>query len=118
VCFSRTLEGQWRADRYRESTVPGRGVEIRHRLPPGGSQKSSLPRSRMVMLSNSTGQPERETGAVLMAGVRGDDRVILGDGSVEVNVVGECDIDDAVNALARVDPDGRGRVGLVEGDAW
>src|SRR6266545_2001570 len=60
--------------------------------------------------------PEREAGAVRPGGVGGDDGLVLGYGGVEVDVVGERDLDDPVNAVGCVCPDGAGRIGLVEGD--
>src|SRR6266545_2219957 len=54
--------------------------------------------------------PEREAGAVRPGGVGGDDGLVLGYGGVEVDVVGERDLDDPVNAVGCVCPDGAGRI--------
>jgi len=50
------------------------------------------------------------------AGVGGDDGLVLGHGGVEVDVVGEGDLDDPVDAAGCVRPDGADRVGLIQGD--
>ena len=62
--------------------------------------------------------PERDHGAVVAGGVGGDDGVVGGDSGVEVGVVGERDLDDAVHALAGgVGTDNVDRVGLIERDS-
>ena len=61
-------------------------------------------------------RPEREVGAVVAGGVGGDDGLVLGDGGVEVDVVGEGHLDDAVDAVGGVAADRGGGVGPVEGD--
>ena len=70
----------------------------------------------MVTLSNSIGQ-NGNLGPVGAGGVGGDDGVVGGDGGVQVGVVGQRDLDDAVDALAaRTARIGRGRVAGVQGD--
>ena len=65
------------------------------------------------MLSKSIGQ-NGKSGRSRRGGVRGDDSVVLQDCSVEVDVVGEADLDDPINPVDRKRANSGGRVGVVE----
>ena len=60
--------------------------------------------------------PEREGGSVLPARVCGDDRTDFAHGGVEIDVVGEGDLDDPVDAVGRDGPDVGSGIGPVERD--
>ena len=69
----------------------------------------------MVRLSNSIGQ-KWKSGRSVAGGVGGDDGAVPATGGVEIDVVGERDLDDPVDARRGVIADGRDRVGDVERD--
>ena len=70
----------------------------------------------MVRLSNSMGQ-NVEIGPVAVSAVGGDHACGRGDGGVEVDVVGERDLDDAVHAVGRRAPDSLDGRRVVQRDA-
>src|SRR6266511_5613743 len=95
------LEGQWAADRDRQRAVLGRGGEVRCGLllRYGWEVVAAQKTDGHVVEQHG---PEREVGAVATGGIGGDDRVVPGDRGVQVNVVGQRDLDDAINAVGRV----------------
>jgi hypothetical protein len=106
------LQGQRLGDRNRQGAVPGRRRELGRRLLLGCGRKvvASEQPDRDVVEQQG---PEREVGPVTASGVGRDDGVDLGDGGVEVDVVGERHLDDAVDSVRSLHSDGTRGVGLV-----
>lgn len=103
------------ADVDGEGSDGGRGGEIAGSLASG-------PGGEVVAAEHAEGDvgeqqgPEGEFGAVGAGGVGGDDRVVRDHRGVQVGVVRQGHLDDAVDAPRCVRADRPGRVVLVEGD--
>src|SRR5690349_14589882 len=110
------LQGQWRADGEPQCVVVCRGGEVGGGLLFGGGGEVVAAEQPDGDVVEQHG-PEREARALLAGGVGGDDSVVAGDGGIEVDVVGECHLDDAVDALGGVRADSLGGIWGVQGDS-
>jgi hypothetical protein len=115
VRISDVLEWKRLADRYRQRTVAGGGRDVCGGLFFGLARKviAAEKSDRHVVEEHG---PEGKGGSVLAARVSGDDCTDLADGGIEVDVVGEGDLDDPVNAGWRDGPDVRSGIRPIERD--
>jgi hypothetical protein len=103
------------ADRDRKGSVVRRGGQVFCGSAPGvpGEVVAAEQPDRHVGEEHG---PEREARAIVSGRIRGDDGIGCGDRGVEVRVVGEGDLDDAMHAVGCERPDRLRRLPLVERD--
>jgi len=109
------LERKSLPDNYRQRACAGGGDEICGRLFLGLAGEVIATEQPDCHVVEEHG-PERKGGSVLPACVSGDNRPDLADGGVEIDVVGEGDFDNPVNASGRDGPDVRSGIGPIEQD--